>query len=90
VTFRLIPPWGKPGPDLGYGQADSIWSEVVTRGDEFRRTLLAEAERWAPFLANCMAASAGYFSHPSSGDEAPKPRHPFPRSIALDGALDGA
>jgi hypothetical protein len=45
---------------------------------------LAEAERWAPFLAHCIAVAAGYTAHPTAGDEGPRPRHPFPRSIALD------
>jgi hypothetical protein len=44
---------------------------------------VAEAERWAPFLAECIAVAAGYTSHPSSDKDAPRPRHPFPRSIAL-------
>jgi hypothetical protein len=44
---------------------------------------LAEAERWAPFLAHCIAVAAGYTCHPSSEDDEPRQRHPFPRSIAL-------
>lgn len=46
---------------------------------------LATAEYVAPFLAHCIAVASGYTSHPSAGAE-PNPRHPFPRSIGLEGA----
>jgi len=45
---------------------------------------LATANYLAPFLANCIAVASGYTCHPSAAEE-PNPRHPFPRSIALDG-----
>jgi hypothetical protein len=48
----------------------------LTLDHRFRLDLSAdEAERFIPFLADCMAVAAGYASHPGEEDEAlPLPR----------------
>jgi hypothetical protein len=45
---------------------------------------VAEAERWAPFLAECIAVAAGYTSHPSSDKDAPR------RLVSFAGAQGGS
>ena len=44
---------------------------------------LTEAERWLPFVADCIAVAAGYTCHPRREMDAPRPMTPYGRMIGL-------
>ena len=44
---------------------------------------IAEAERFAPFLADAIAVALGYVSHPDEGTEPPLVRQPQPRPVRM-------
>jgi hypothetical protein len=67
------------------GEAEIL---VVLDGRFGVELTVAEAERFVPFVADCIAVALGYTCHPSE-DEEPRRSQPFVRAIGIVGFETG-